>query len=62
MIVNMLKHCLDVSRPVDKVAEEEGSVTQLQLTIIGVSAIAIAYKIAVTLAVILRWQRVTKCT
>ena len=47
---------------VDKVAEEGGSVKQLQLTIIGVSAITVAYKIAVTLAVTVKWQRVTKCT
>jgi hypothetical protein len=47
--------------PIDERAEEEGPVMLLHLTIIGVSAIATAYKIAVTLAVILKWRRVTKC-
>ena len=48
-------------RPVDKRVEEEGSVMLLHLTMIGVSAITTAYKIAVTLAVVLRWRMITKC-
>ena len=47
--------------PVDERAEEEGSVMLLHLTMIGVSAITTAYKIAVTLAVVLRWRMITKC-
>ena len=47
--------------PVDENAEEEGSVMLLHLTIIGVSAITTAYKIAVTLAEVLRWRMITKC-
>ena len=45
---------------IDERVEKEGPVAMLHLTIIGVSAFTTAYKIAVILAVTLRWQRATK--
>lgn len=45
---------------IDERVEKEGPVVVLHLTIIGVSAITTAYKIAVILAVTLRWRMATK--